>query len=108
MKVHSSRSVRRTEVTTDGRNLVSHAGTAMLSELGHRTGLTHAFSVAMPDCGVLALHLTTTITDGTDARGHESTNEISRLQAPRLRTQDSRLTQAVLDQGALWDYHRFS
>jgi len=32
LKVHRSRSVRRAEVTTDGRK-VSHAGTALLSEL---------------------------------------------------------------------------
>src|ERR1039457_1928148 len=37
LKVHRSRSVRRAEVTTDGRNLVSHAGTALLSELADRT-----------------------------------------------------------------------
>jgi hypothetical protein len=50
LKVHRSRSVRRAEVTTDGRNLVSHAGTAMLSELADRTGLTHGLSAAMADC----------------------------------------------------------
>ena len=52
MKVHRSRSVRRTVVTTDGRNLVSHAGTALLCELADRTGLTRAMSVAMGDCGI--------------------------------------------------------
>ena len=36
LKVHRSRSVRRAEVTTDGRT-VSHAGTALLSELADRT-----------------------------------------------------------------------
>ena len=46
MKVHRSRSVRRVEVTTDGRNLVSHAGTALLCEFADRTGLTR--------CGVQA------------------------------------------------------
>jgi len=30
LKVHRSRSVHRAEVTTDGKNLVSHAGTALL------------------------------------------------------------------------------
>jgi len=50
--VHRSRSVRRTEVTTDGRNLVSHAGTAMLSELADRTGLTRGLSEAMAGCGI--------------------------------------------------------
>jgi hypothetical protein len=52
LKVHRSRSVRRVEVTTDGRNLVSHAGTALLCELADRTGLTRAMSVAMADCGI--------------------------------------------------------
>jgi hypothetical protein len=42
LKVHRSRSVRRVEVTTDGRNLVSHVGTALLCELPDRTGLTRA------------------------------------------------------------------
>ena len=36
--MHRSRSVRRVEVTTDGTNLVSHAGTALLCELADRTG----------------------------------------------------------------------
>ena len=44
MKVHSSRSIRRFEVTTDGKNLVSHAGTALLSKLADRAGLTQAMS----------------------------------------------------------------
>ncbi len=52
MKVHRGRSVRRAEVTTDGRNLVSHAGTAMLCELADRTGLTRGLSEAMVDCGI--------------------------------------------------------
>src|ERR1019366_5671321 len=52
LKVHRSRSVRRVEVTTDGRNLVSHAGTALLCELADRTGLTRAMSVAIADCGI--------------------------------------------------------
>jgi hypothetical protein len=43
--VNRSRSVRRVEVTTDGRNLVSHAGTALLSELTDRSGLTHQGSL---------------------------------------------------------------
>jgi hypothetical protein len=50
--VHRSRSVRRTVITTDGRNLVSHTGTALLCELADRTGLTRAMSVAMGDCGI--------------------------------------------------------
>ena len=52
LKVPRRRSVRRAEITTDGRNLVSHAGTALSCELADRTGLTRAISVAMADCGV--------------------------------------------------------
>jgi hypothetical protein len=75
LKVHRSRSVRRVEVTTDGRNLVSHAGTALLCELADRTGLTRAMSVAMTDCGiswnthdpgVVLTHLAVAIADGGD------------------------------------------
>ena len=75
LKVHRSRSVRRVEVTTDGRNLVSHAGTALLCELADRTGLTRAMSVAMADCGiswnthdpgVVLTHLAVAIGDGGD------------------------------------------
>jgi len=75
LKVHRSRSVRRCEVTTDGRNLVSHAGTALLCELADRTGLTRAMSVAMADCGiswnthdpgVVLTHLAVAIADGGD------------------------------------------
>jgi hypothetical protein len=62
-------------VTTDGRNLVSHAGTALLSELADRTGLTRAMSGAMADCGiswhthdpgVVLTHLAVSIADGAD------------------------------------------
>ena len=75
MKVHRSRSVRRVEVTTDGRNLVSHAGAALLCELADRTGLTRAMSVAMADCGiswhthdpgVVLTHVAVAIADGGD------------------------------------------
>ena len=75
MKVHRSRSVRQAEVTTDGRNLVSHAGTAMLSELADRTGLTRGLSEAMAGCGiswhthdpgVVLTHLAVAIADGAD------------------------------------------
>src|ERR1039458_4539777 len=75
LKVHRSRSVRRGEVTTDGKNLVSHAGTALLSELADRTGLTRAMSEAMADCGiswnthdpgVVLTHLAVSIADGAD------------------------------------------
>ena len=73
--MHRSRSVRRVEVTTDGRNLVSHAGTAMLAELADRTGLTHRLSEAMAGCGiswhthdpgVVLTHLAVAIADGAD------------------------------------------
>jgi len=75
LKVHRSRSVRRVAVTTDGRNLVSHAGTALLSELADRTGLTGAMSEALDDCGiswnthdpgVVLTHLAVAIADGAD------------------------------------------
>ena len=38
LKVDSGRSVRRMEVTADGRNLVSHADTALLTALADRSG----------------------------------------------------------------------
>lgn len=75
MKVHRSRSVRRAKVTPDGRNLVSHAGAALLAELADRSGLTRAMSVAMADCGiswrihdpgVVLTHLAVAIADGAD------------------------------------------
>jgi hypothetical protein len=62
-------------VTTDGKNLVSHAGTALLSELADRSGLTEAMSVAMAGCGinwhthdpgVVLTHLGVAIADGAD------------------------------------------
>src|SRR5271155_301543 len=62
-------------VTTDGKNLVSHAGTALLSELADRSGLTDAMSVAMSACGinwhthdpgVVLTHLAVAIADGAD------------------------------------------
>jgi hypothetical protein len=75
LKVHRNRSVRRAEVTTNGRNLVSHAGTALLSDLADRTGLTRAMSEAMGSCGiswhthdpgVVLTHLAVAIADGAD------------------------------------------
>ena len=62
-------------MTTDGKNLVSHAGTALLSELADRSGLTEAMSVAMAECGiswhthdpgVVLTHLGVAIADGAD------------------------------------------
>ena len=75
MKVHSNRSVRRAKVIPDGKNLVSHAGAALLAELADRSGLTEAMSVAMEDCGiswhthdpgVVLTHLAVAIADGAD------------------------------------------
>jgi hypothetical protein len=70
-----SRSVRRVEVATHGRNLVSDAGSAMLSELADRAGLTHGLSEAMAGCGiswhthdpgVVLTHLAVASADGAD------------------------------------------
>ena len=75
MQVHRNRSVRRFAVTTDGENLVSHAGISLLAELADRTGLTSAMSLAMADCGiswhthdpgVVLTHLAVAIADGAD------------------------------------------
>src|SRR5271165_7140418 len=75
LKVHRSRSVRRPEVIPDGKNLVSHAGTALLAELADRVGLTLAMSQAMADCGiswhthdpgVVLTHLGVAVADGAD------------------------------------------
>lgn len=75
MKVHSNRSVRRAKVIPDAKNLVSHAGAALLGELADRSGLTEAMSVAMEDCGinwhthdpgVVLTHLAIAIADGAD------------------------------------------
>ena len=69
------RSVRRAEVSVDGRNLLSHAGAALLSELADRTGPTRAMSEAMGSCGiswhthdpgVVLTHLAVAIADGAD------------------------------------------
>jgi Transposase DDE domain group 1 len=75
LKVHRSRSVRRAKVIPDGKNLVSHAGAALLAELADRSGLTEAMSGAMEDCGiswhthdpgVVLTHLAVAIADGAD------------------------------------------
>lgn len=75
MKVHRSRSVLRARVTADGQGLVSHAGTALLSELSDRSGLTLGLSRAMAGCGigwrthdpgVVVAHLAVAIADGAD------------------------------------------
>jgi hypothetical protein len=76
-------------VTTDGRNLVSHAGTALLTELADRSGLTGAMSEAMADCaiswhthdpGVVLTHLAVAIADGADCLSDfESLREQSEL-----------------------------
>ncbi|MGA2307899.1 MAG: IS1380 family transposase [Acidimicrobiales bacterium] len=73
--MHRSRSVRRAKVIPDGKNLVSHAGAALLAELADRSGLTEAMSGAMEDCGiswhthdpgVVLTHLAIAIADGAD------------------------------------------
>ena len=75
LKVHGSRSVRRAKVIPDGKNLVSHAGAALLAELADRSGLTEAMSEAMAECGinwhthdpgVVLTHLAVAIADGAD------------------------------------------
>ena len=75
MKVHDSRATQSMRVTTDGKNLVSHAGTALLSELADRSGPTEAMSVAMVGCGInwhthdpgiVLTHLGVAIADGAD------------------------------------------
>jgi hypothetical protein len=75
LKVHDSRATQSMRVTTDGKNLVSHAGTALLSELADRSGLTEAMSSAMAACGinwhthdpgVVLTHLAVAIADGAD------------------------------------------
>ena len=40
--MHHTRATQSMRVTTDGKNLVSHAGTALLSELADRSGLTES------------------------------------------------------------------
>lgn len=75
MKVNNSRATASMKVTGDGKNLVSHAGTALLSELADRSGLTEAMSGAMAECGiswrthdpgVVLTHLALSIADGAD------------------------------------------
>jgi hypothetical protein len=75
LKVHDSRATQSMRVTTDGKNLVSHAGTALLSELADRSGLTEAMSVALSACGInwhthdpgiVLTHLAVAIADGAD------------------------------------------
>ncbi len=75
MKVNRSRSVRRAQVMADGKNLISHAGDALLCEMADRSGLTLAMSKAMDDCGiswhthdpgVVLTHLGIAIADGAD------------------------------------------
>jgi hypothetical protein len=75
LRVHDSRATQSTRVTVDGKNLVSHAGTALLSELADRSGLTDAMSSAMSECGInwhthdpgaVLTHLVVAIADGAD------------------------------------------
>jgi hypothetical protein len=44
-------------VALDGKNLVSHAGTAPLGELADRSSLTEATSLSMRECGINRLLL---------------------------------------------------
>ena len=39
-------------MTVDGENLLSHGGTALLTELADRSGLTKAMSPSMAECGI--------------------------------------------------------
>ena len=39
-------------MTVDGENLLSHGGTALLTELADRSGLTKAMSLSMAECGI--------------------------------------------------------
>jgi len=73
--VQSTRSVKRPKVTTDGANLISHAGAGLLAELADRSGLTAHMSAAMEGCGiswhthdpgVVLTHLAVAIADGAD------------------------------------------
>jgi Transposase DDE domain group 1 len=75
LKVNDSRATQSMRVTTDGKNLVSHVGTALLSELADRSGLTEAMSSAMAACGinwhthdpgVVLTHVAVAIADGAD------------------------------------------
>ena len=65
----------RAKVIPDGKNLISHAGAALLAELADRSGLTEAMSTAMAECainwhthdpGVVLTHLAVAIADGAD------------------------------------------
>jgi len=51
------------------KNLVSHAGTALLSELADRSGLTDAMSGAMSGCGI-NWHTTIPVSCSPIWRGH--------------------------------------
>jgi len=46
----------------------------------------------MDDAVIFVSHLSTTIAIDIDARGHESTNEVSRARTSWHQTQDSRIT----------------
>ena len=75
MKVQRSRAVATFSVTPDGKNLVSHAGAALLAELADRVGLTGAMSEAMAECGIawhthdpgiVLTHVAVAMADGAD------------------------------------------
>jgi len=75
VKVQDSRATQSMRVTTDGKNLTSRAGTALLSELADRSRLTEATSSAMAGCGinwhtqdggVILTHFAVAVAEGAD------------------------------------------
>ncbi|WP_189960015.1 IS1380 family transposase, partial [Streptomyces alanosinicus] len=71
--MHATGSHPRLVVSTDGRGVVSHAGSRLLADLAEATGLTHAFSDAPRqlrqrrtghDPGQIAVDLAVTLADG--------------------------------------------
>jgi Transposase DDE domain group 1 len=75
-RVKRSGRARRVKVSTDGRGVVSHAGTALLRELARETGLAGAVSGALLDTyrglplhlpGQVFADLAVAIADGADA-----------------------------------------
>ncbi|MGV9567788.1 IS1380 family transposase [Streptomyces sp. NPDC003480] len=74
--VHTTGSRPRLVVSTDGRGVVSHAGSRLLADLAEATGLTHAFSDALRrlrprgtghDPGRIAIDLAVMLADGGEA-----------------------------------------
>ena len=74
--MHRTGSRPRVEVTADGRGVVSHAGTRLLTDVADRTGLTSGFSDALAvagrragghDRGRIAVDIATMLADGGEA-----------------------------------------